>query len=87
MFLFSTDPPCVTYDTTAYTMLDFFVRIDKVTQGLPSLCKRDKFFNCQDCLSGKIIEQNKGYNMDYGFVRGKTKIKSEDGLLITSKDG
>ena len=32
-------------------------------------------------------EQGERFNMDYGFVRGKTTIKNESSTLITSKDG
>ena len=31
--------------------------------------------------------QGERFNVDYGFVRGKEFFKSEDGPLITSKDG
>ena len=75
--------------------------IDKVTDGVPSLRKRSPFFSCNDCSRGKMTSQMKGYNktpdraeipggryhMDYGFVRGKKVIKSEDGPLVTSKEG
>ena len=75
--------------------------IDKVADGVPSLKKRNPFFSCGDCSSGKMTEKIRGYNknplratstgerfnMDYGFVRGSTTFKNETGPLITSKEG
>ena len=75
--------------------------IATVADGVPSLKRRNPFFSCGDCSSGKMTDMIKGYNkqparatqrggrfnMDYGFVRGKTTFKNEDGPLLTSKDG
>jgi len=75
--------------------------IAKVANGVPSLKKYNPFFSCGDCSSGKMTQQIKGYNktpdrsteqggcfnMDYGFVKGKTTVKNENALPITSKDG
>ena len=63
--------------------------IDKVADGVPCLKRRNPLFSCHACNSGKISEQIKGYNsnplraqgpgrrfnMDYGFVRGKSVTK------------
>ena len=71
--------------------------IDKVVDGVPSLYKRNPFFSCHDCSKVKITHQIRGYNklperaytpggrfhMDYGFVRGSTATKDEDGPLNT----
>ena len=75
--------------------------IDKVVDGVPSLRKRNPFFSCWDCSSGKMTQKIKGFNkdperatvpggrfcMDYGFVRGNDITKPDDGPLITSKEG
>ena len=61
----------------------------------------DPLFSCGDCLSGKMTKKIKEYDetpdcateqagrfdMEYGFVQGKTAIKNESGILITSKNG
>ena len=75
--------------------------IEKVVDGAPSLRKRETFFLCWDCSSGKTTQMIKGYNkdpvranksgrhfcIDYGFVRGKSVTKTEYGPLVTSKEG
>ena len=75
--------------------------VDKLADSVPCLLARNPFFSCQNCSDGKTTTKNKVYSkdpnratkicgrfiMDYGFVRGNDTIKSEDGLLITSKDG
>ena len=75
--------------------------IAKVTDRVPSLKRRHTFFSCDDCSSGKMTNQIKGYskktdrtteqggrfNMDYALVRGEKTTKNENGPLITSRAG
>ena len=75
--------------------------IAKIADGVPSLQSYNPFFSCDDCTCGKFTNMIKCYNknpdratkqgyrfnLDYGFVRGDTIFKNEDGALLTSKDG
>ena len=75
--------------------------VSKVTDGVPSLKRKNKFFHCNICSKAKMTKKTKGYNenperalvpggrfhMDYGFVRGETVTKAEDGPLLTSNEG
>ena len=75
--------------------------VSKVTEGIPTLKHRNKFFHCDICAKGKMTKKKKGFNdnpgraiepggrfnMDFGFVRGNTVTKAEDGPLLTSNKG
>lgn len=73
--------------------------INKVADGVPSICTRNPFFSCGDCSNEKMTKKITGYNknpqratfldeifnMGNGFVRGATTFKNESGPLITNK--
>ena len=74
----------------------------KSCNGIPNLTKnKHPFFACGSCAHGKMTKMIKGFNkdphqvsapgerfvMDFGFVCGSYKLKTENGPLVTSKDG
>lgn len=75
--------------------------MNKVANGVPSIRYDTTSSSCDNYTKGKFTTMIKGYNkhplrattqcakynMDYGFVRGKTTFKNEEGQLLTSKDG
>ena len=75
--------------------------IHKSCDGIPNFSHRSPFFKCSSCSQANITKMIKGYNserkyasvrgqrfqMDFGFVCGNFKLKTEDSKLVTSKDG